>query len=66
MVAERMLGLACTGAEAESLAAQAFEIAFEANDWLIGQLRARGRSRADDAVGEKFPAVGRLATPRVN
>jgi hypothetical protein len=30
-----MLELACTGAEAESLAAQAFKVALEANDWLI-------------------------------
>ena len=34
-VAERMLELACTGAEAESLVAHAFKVAPETNDWLV-------------------------------
>jgi hypothetical protein len=35
-VAERMLDVAWTNAEAESLAAQAFKIALEKDNWLIG------------------------------
>jgi hypothetical protein len=34
--AERMLEVAFTSAEAENLAAQAFRVALETNDWLIG------------------------------
>jgi len=60
-----MLEPACASAEAESLATQAFKIEIEANDWSIGELRARRRSRADDPVGEEFPAVGRFVAPRV-
>ena len=35
-VAERMLEVAWTNAEAENFAAQAFQIAVETDDWLIG------------------------------
>jgi hypothetical protein len=35
-VAERMLEVAWTSAEAENLAAQAFKIALETDGWLIG------------------------------
>jgi len=35
-VAERMLEVAWTTAEAEDFAAQAFKVALETDDWLIG------------------------------